>query len=278
MIKDVFEKIIKHNNDYSKLETLFFASGYGQLVQKPYESLKIPYCGKPVTISILIPCHNAAKTIKQCIRHIANNSYIIKYPDAVEVILVDDGSTDKTYDKLAKLYYPMKVLVIKQDQRYRGGALNTALFHAKNDFILTCDSDMCLDTNCIEEAAKRLQILGKKALLVGFRDNIPLEQLSKKIIKKPRFWKDNRFCFDFNLLEPENMFALTNRYKNFGHNKQIYINSKNGINRDIWTLPRMVYGCLFACDKSFFIALGDITKNSVVGALKILLLVHWQSL
>ena len=277
MIKNISRKIIKHNNDYSKLESLFFTAGYGHLVIEPYESLKIPYRGKPVTISILIPCHNSVKTIKQCLQHIADNSYVIKYPDSVEVIVIDDGSLDKTYETLRNVPYPMNVLVIKQDQRYRSGALNTALYHAHNDFILTCDSDICLDPDCIEEAAKRLQILGEKALLVGFRDNVASKQLLQKAVTRPHFWADNRFCFDFNLLEPENMFALTNGYKNFGHNKQIYINSKNGINRDIWTLPRMVYGCLFACDKKFFYTVGGYNENfcgwgfedTLIGALAI---------
>lgn len=277
MIENILGKIIKHNNDYSKLESKFFANGYGQLVKTPYASSSIPYKGKPVTISILIPCHNSIKTIKRCIQHISVNSYVIKYPSAVEVIVVDDGSTDNTYECLAGLSYPMKVLVVKQNQRYRSGALNTALYHANNEFILTCDSDMCLDVFCIEEAAKRLQVLGCKALLVGFREDIDLNSLLKKETKTPRFWKDNRFCFDFSLIEPENMFALTDGYKKFGKNKKIYINSKNGVNRDVWTLPRMAYGCLFACDKNFFYQIGGYNEkfqgwgyeDTLIGALAI---------
>lgn len=277
MIEKISKKIINHNNDYGKLESQFFSCGYGQLVKAPYDSLKIPYSGQPVTISILIPCHNSVKTIRHCIQHISTNSYVIKYPYAVEVIVVDDGSNDKTFDVLTELSCPMKVLVIKQDQRYRSGALNTALYHASNDFILTCDSDMCLDTFCIEETAKRLQVLGKKALFVGFREDISLDKLSKQKVRSPHFWKDNRFCFDFSLIDPENMFALTDAYKSLGKNKKIYINSKNGINRDVWTLPRMAYGCLFACERQFFLDIGGYNEtfrgwgyeDTLIGALAI---------
>lgn len=49
-------------------------------------------------ISIVIPCYNVEKYVEKCIKSIMNQTY-----SDLEVIVIDDKSTDGTYDVLLKL-------------------------------------------------------------------------------------------------------------------------------------------------------------------------------
>ena len=48
-------------------------------------------------VSIILPCYNAEKHIEKCIKSIINQTY-----ENIEIIIVDDGSTDNTYDVALK--------------------------------------------------------------------------------------------------------------------------------------------------------------------------------
>lgn len=49
-------------------------------------------------ISIIIPAHNAEKYIEKCLASVLTQTY-----SHLEIILIDDGSTDKTYDIANKI-------------------------------------------------------------------------------------------------------------------------------------------------------------------------------
>jgi len=88
------------------------------------------------SISILIPAYNEEKSIAktlECVRK-------LKYPkDKTEVIVIDDGSDDKTYD-IAKKFRGVKVLR-KQNQGKKAFALNYGLRYAKGELIACMDAD-----------------------------------------------------------------------------------------------------------------------------------------
>ena len=63
-------------------------------------------------ISIIIPCYNVEKWIMRCFRSILNQTYGF---ENLEVILIDDLSTDSTFSVLESLQqrYPQNVIAIK---------------------------------------------------------------------------------------------------------------------------------------------------------------------
>ena len=96
-------------------------------------------------ISIIIPVYNAEKYIKQCIESIINQDY-----KNIEIILVDDGSTDNSpllCDNFAKKYNCIKVL-----HKKNGGAsdaLNYGVSVATGDYILFIDSDDFIESTSL---------------------------------------------------------------------------------------------------------------------------------
>lgn len=89
------------------------------------------------TLSIIIPCYNVEKYIEECLESVCNDR------DAdLEVICVNDGSTDGTLDILEQWKQKdARVIVINQENKGVSVARNQGLHIAKGEFIYFLDSD-----------------------------------------------------------------------------------------------------------------------------------------
>jgi cellulose synthase/poly-beta-1,6-N-acetylglucosamine synthase-like glycosyltransferase len=94
-------------------------------------------------LSILIPAWNEEKTIEGKIK----NTLELKYPGKKEIIVVDDGSDDKTNEIVKKF---KKVKLITQKQRTgKAGALNNAFKACKGKLVLITDADSRLEKDVL---------------------------------------------------------------------------------------------------------------------------------
>lgn len=89
--------------------------------------------GSP-TISVVIPAYNAERWIDETLQSVLGQS-----DPADEVIVVDDGSTDRTLD-VARRHEPA-VRIITQPNAGCGYAFNTAIGAATGDFVALCPAD-----------------------------------------------------------------------------------------------------------------------------------------
>lgn len=87
------------------------------------------------TISVLIPCHNAAPYISALLDSVLEQDY-----PRVEVVVVDDGSTDGSVDVLRR-YQQYGVKVITQANRGAAAARNVAFAASVGDRVLYLDAD-----------------------------------------------------------------------------------------------------------------------------------------
>jgi len=99
-------------------------------------------------VSIIVPAYNEERNIEKCIESIFDSSYP---KNKLDIIVVDDGSTDNTL-KIIKKYRNVRVL--KQNHLGKVEALNLGALNSSNEFLFTVDADTTLEKNCIKELLK----------------------------------------------------------------------------------------------------------------------------
>lgn len=102
-------------------------------------------------ISIVVPVYNVENYIEECINSIINQTY-----KNLEIILVDDGSTDssgKICDKFAK--NDDRIKVIHKKNEGLGKTRNVGILESTGDYLFFVDSDDFIDLNTIEKLYNR---------------------------------------------------------------------------------------------------------------------------
>ena len=85
-------------------------------------------------VSVIVPVYNAEDYIEKCLDSLINQSL-----KDIEIIVVDDGSTDDTYKVVSK--YKEKIKLIKQKNGGVASARNKGLSVAEGEYIAFVDSD-----------------------------------------------------------------------------------------------------------------------------------------
>jgi cellulose synthase/poly-beta-1,6-N-acetylglucosamine synthase-like glycosyltransferase len=96
-------------------------------------------------VSVIIPAYNEAAGIAATVESMAGSAY----PGRLEIIVVDDGSTDDTAAIAASLGYPY-VYVITQPNSGKPGALNTGIAAAHSEVLVMVDGDTVFEPDTIE--------------------------------------------------------------------------------------------------------------------------------
>ncbi len=94
---------------------------------------------KSIEISVIIPSYNSASTIKKAIESIEKQT---KYENILEIIIVDDGSTDETKEIIKKISCQnKKIKYFYQNNSGVSKARNTALSKCTGNYVAFLDSD-----------------------------------------------------------------------------------------------------------------------------------------
>lgn len=113
-------------------------------------------------LSVTVPCYNSEAYMENCIHSLLTGG------TEVEIILVNDGSVDRT-GEIAEKYakdYPDMVKVIHQENGGHGEAVNTGLCHASGLFFKVVDSDDWVSISAFKEMMKTLEELAGEQQLV----------------------------------------------------------------------------------------------------------------
>jgi cellulose synthase/poly-beta-1,6-N-acetylglucosamine synthase-like glycosyltransferase/peptidoglycan/xylan/chitin deacetylase (PgdA/CDA1 family) len=101
--------------------------------------------GPPVTepVSVIVPAYNEKEGIEAAVRSLAGGDH-----PGIEVVVVDDGSTDGTAALVERMALP-NVRVIRVPNGGKPNALNTGIALARNDIIVTVDGDTVFERDSI---------------------------------------------------------------------------------------------------------------------------------
>ena len=113
--------------------------------------------GNPL-VSVIIPCYNSVRYLAETIESVLAQTY-----PRVEIILVDDGSTDGT----AEIAQGYPVSYVYQDNRGISAARNTGFLHSKGKYVLFLDHDDRLLPKGVEAGVKLLELHPECAIAVG---------------------------------------------------------------------------------------------------------------
>lgn len=92
-------------------------------------------------LSVIIPVYNEKNTVNKIIQQVLD----VELEMEIEIILIDDGSTDGTRDILENLEYPNVKVKLHEKNQGKGAALQTGFSLATGDFIIIQDADLEYD-------------------------------------------------------------------------------------------------------------------------------------
>ena len=141
-------------------------------------------------LSIIIPVYNEEKTI----RHVINKVSEIDYNIDTEIIIINDGSSDKTFNELNKFkkkFKKLKIISYKKNKG-KGYAIRLGIAKSKGNIIVIQDADLEYSPNQIP-------------YLIS-----PLMMKQKKVVYGSRFMGEYRNMKFFQLLGNKILTFLTN--------------------------------------------------------------------
>jgi len=126
-------------------------------------------------ISVLIPCFNEEKNIVKCVERIPN------LPWSYEVVVVDDGSSDRTFSVASSIKMKNLTVVGYRKNRGKGYAVRYGIRYCKGKVVVIQDADMATPPEEIEKVLR--PIMENKADFVnGSRMIFPQESGAMKSV------------------------------------------------------------------------------------------------
>ncbi len=249
------ELVATRSNDYQELERRYSWATGGELVTDPFGSMEHGPDRLTRSASVLIGAHNSARSLLPALVALERSTFNRRRPGLLEVIVVDDGSTDDTRSTLLELELDLNWRYVRKRRGGLSTAHNTGLAFAEGDVVVFCDADIVQLPGALEELVKRHQVLDGVTLL-GFRFDVDPddERLDRDRLPGslagavPAFWRDFRLSFPG---LPANICRDTDHLRELGCGR--HVRMANGARYD---LAAMVVGAFFSIEREALLAIG----------------------
>jgi len=143
-------------------------------------------------VTIVIPCYNVEKYIQKCIESALKQTY-----DNIQLILINDGSTDNTNEVILKAIEKQKDVIYIRNKNFGvSNARNTGISNASGKYIMFIDSDDYISKNMVKNMYKLMAKYNSDIV----KCNINKEYIEEKITRseKPIYSKVRSIeCNDF---------------------------------------------------------------------------------
>lgn len=191
-------------------------------------------------ISVIVPCYNVEKYLERCVNSILSQTYY-----DLEIILVNDGSIDKTGEICEK--FAKKDPRVKTVHKENGGlsdARNAGIDVAKGDFYAFVDGDDFVEPDAYEAMISEMKNPNVSLVVAGiFAEDI---DGSKNIVMSKEYLILDRKEAFINLLGPTRTIGIGHSSCNKLFRKQLFsgLRYKKGIvNEDMEILPQILDAC-----------------------------------
>lgn len=158
---------------------------------------KIPEMKKYPSLSILIPAYNEEKVIEKTIKNVKK----MLYPKKLDIIVIDDGSSDRTYEIAKK--QGIRIFK-KKNEGTAAGALNFGLKKAKGEIVAVIDSDSYPKKDALLKAIPFFSEKGVASVTTSI-----FVKSSKKLIEKLQKIEYIMIAWSRKLLESLNSIFVT---------------------------------------------------------------------
>ena len=109
-------------------------------------------------VSIVIPVYNSEKYLEECLNSVLDQTY-----ENIEIIAVDDGSTDSSYDILKK--YSDRIVVLSQKNSGLASALNLGISKMNGTWLKWFSPDDVMFSNTIEDLVTATKNISDKIII-----------------------------------------------------------------------------------------------------------------
>lgn len=121
-------------------------------------------------VSIIVPIHNVENYLLECLESLTTQTY-----KNIEILLIDDGSTDQSREIAQKFYnaHPeFNIQLIVKENGGQSSARNVGIQHAKGTYFIFVDSDDLISSTHVEILYKAVSELDVKIAMSKFTKNI----------------------------------------------------------------------------------------------------------
>lgn len=115
-------------------------------------------------VSIIIPTYNNEQTILKCIKSLLQ----IELPYEIEIIVIDDGSTDHTKEQIREVIDLEYIKVVEQKNSGVSSARNRALDIITGEYVLMVDSDDWVESDYIETMVSTIDNSNVDSVICGY--------------------------------------------------------------------------------------------------------------
>ena len=156
-------------------------------------------------ISVIIPCYNVEQYIDRCLASVAAQTIGL---DKLEIICVNDASTDGTWQKLLawERRYPQNILLVDCVQNCKlGQARNIGLAHASGDYVVFLDADDWMEPDSYEKLYQLIRDYQCDVVAFQFVQDDGVHNVWKKQERRGR----EDFCLDLTVDEERKKVLAT---------------------------------------------------------------------
>jgi len=151
-------------------------------------------------VTLYVPCYNAEKYISECLEGVLKQTYPLD-----EILIVDDGSTDKTVEIASK--YPVRII---QHEVNKGlaTARNTGFKNAKSEYVASLDADCVPEPDWLKKLMENFTEEG----IAGVGGKL-IEKYTNTLVNKWRAVHMKQNHGDNKIINPDYIFGSNNVFK-----------------------------------------------------------------